>query len=308
MQRYFGIISQTNDVLARDELISLFKTAGARSIRWEPNGLVVTAEVTGEPDNICRRAVFTRYFAKQLDEDDYIKLKGKTFSCIPYRGLKDHKFQDLVEKIKKVGQVRVCLNDPDYVIIFHPTLNLVGIQLNLPKINWNNKTPSKRRFFHPSCLGPKYSRCMVNLACAYTGETLLDPFCGCGGILIEAKENGLKTIGIDIQERMCKGAKLNGLSDLICANAFDIPVELSRVQAIVTDIPYGQSTHISDGWSPMRILKELVLWTEGKCKKIVIMCRLNELEGLSDITKHWRIYRIRQHKSLTRCIICKTDV
>ena len=53
-------------VLVRDELISLFKTAGARSIRWEPNGLVVTAEVTGEPDNICRRACLYEVFCKTI--------------------------------------------------------------------------------------------------------------------------------------------------------------------------------------------------------------------------------------------------
>lgn len=307
MQRYFGIINQTNVHLARDELISVFKTAGARSIRWEPNELVVTAEATGELNSISRRAVFTKYFAKQLEEDQYIQLKGKTFSCIPYTGSKDFKFQKLVEKIKKNGQARVCLNNPDFVIIFYPALNLAGIQLNLPKIDWNKRTPAKRRFYHPSSLDPKYSRCMVNLACAKIGETLLDPFCGSGGILIEARDYGLRTIGIDIKESMCKGASLNGLTDLICANAFDFPVKLSCVQAIVTDIPYGKSTHISNGWSPKRILSELILRAGDSCKKIVIMCRLNELEELPELTRNWRMYKIRRHKSLTRCIICKTD-
>jgi putative methyltransferase (TIGR01177 family) len=306
LQRYFGIINQTNIDLARDELISLFKTAGARLTRCEPNELIVTAEITGEPNSISRRAAFTKYFAKQLDEDLYNQLKGKTFRCIPYTGIKDLKFQNIVEKIKKNGQAKVCLNNPDFVIIFYSPLNLAGL-LNLPKNNWNKIALTKRLFFHPSSLDPKYCRCMVNLACAKMGETLLDPFCGSGGILTEARDSGLKTIGIDIRERMCKGARLNGLSDVICANAFDLPVKLSHVQVIVTDIPYGQSTHISNGWSPKRILSELILSAGKSCKKSVIMCRLNELEQIPELTGNWRIYKIRRHKSLTRCIICKTD-
>ena len=50
---------------------------------------------------------------------------------------------------------------------------------------------------------------MVNLAHVHNNDTVLDPFCGTGGILIEAGILNTKLIGSDIEKHMYEGSKLN---------------------------------------------------------------------------------------------------
>ncbi|MBS3125240.1 hypothetical protein J4211_03230 [Candidatus Woesearchaeota archaeon] len=52
----------------------------------------------------------------------------------------------------------------------------------------------------PVSLHPKLARAMVNLTGVKTG-ILLDPFCGTGGILIEAGLMGFPVVGCDIDEK-----------------------------------------------------------------------------------------------------------
>ena len=73
---------------------------------------------------------------------------------------------------------------------------------------FDNK-PHKRPYFHPGSMSPKLALCMVNLARTHKGDTVLDPFCGTGGILIEAGDLGVKLIGSDIEKCMYEGSKLN---------------------------------------------------------------------------------------------------
>ncbi|GAH56289.1 unnamed protein product, partial [marine sediment metagenome] len=56
---------------------------------------------------------------------------------------------------------------------------------------------------------PKIARALVNLSGVKEKELFLDPFCGTGGILIEAGEIGARVIGIDVQGKMVRGAEEN---------------------------------------------------------------------------------------------------
>ena len=61
-------------------------------------------------------------------------------------------------------------------------------------------------------LPPKIARSMINLAPSDSwgnGKVLVDPFCGSGGLLIEAGLIGLKSIGYDISEPILTKAKIN---------------------------------------------------------------------------------------------------
>jgi len=90
---------------------------------------------------------------------------------------------------------------------------------------------------------PKLARCMVNLSGALEGRTFLDPFCGVGGIALEASLVGCNVIAMDAKMRMVRGTRRNfahfnlGSSGLIRADARRMP--LTRVDAIATDPPYG---------------------------------------------------------------------
>ena len=56
---------------------------------------------------------------------------------------------------------------------------------------------------------PKVCRTLLNLAGARPGDTILDPFCGTGTLLMEAAMLGMKCIGIDIDGNQVQGTKSN---------------------------------------------------------------------------------------------------
>jgi len=121
------------------------------------------------------------------------------------------------------------------------------------KLIFENKEPfTKRRphlrpVLHPSSLQPKLARAMVNLTGIKTGA-VCDPFCGTGGILIEAGLMGLKPVGYDIEEKMIIGSKLN-LKNYRITN-FKLKVsDATKVKlngAIVADLPYAKNTKTID--------------------------------------------------------------
>ena len=112
-----------------------------------------------------------------------------------------------------------------------------------PKGSIHRRRPRKRAVFHPSTMPPKIARCLVNLSEVRDGETFLDPFCGVGGIAIEASLLGCDVVGQDALSRMVRSARRNfahfGLRSygFLRGDARNIPVR--SVDAIATDPPYG---------------------------------------------------------------------
>jgi len=87
------------------------------------------------------------------------------------------------------------------------------------------------RFFH------------VNLSSIKKGETMLDPFCGTGGIVLEAGLVGANVIGSDVEEKMIEGCKKTlefyevKEHRLFCSDIGDIHKFINNyVDAVVEDI------------------------------------------------------------------------
>jgi tRNA (guanine10-N2)-dimethyltransferase len=102
-----------------------------------------------------------------------------------------------------------------------------------------NRHPKLRPGFHPGACKPRFARLLVNLTGLSKGKKMLDPFCGTGGILFEARDIGLKVIGYDIEKDMVDKTKINldfyGMNDdvkVYCKDAFDID---ENFDAIVTE-------------------------------------------------------------------------
>jgi tRNA (guanine10-N2)-dimethyltransferase len=109
------------------------------------------------------------------------------------------------------------------------------------------RRPHLRPFFYPGTLMPRIARALVNLSHVKKEEKLIDPFCGTGGILVEACLAGAKCIGVDVQEKLMRGAKQNltGLDcSLIVGDARKLPLSDSSVDGAVADTPYGRSALI----------------------------------------------------------------
>jgi tRNA (guanine10-N2)-dimethyltransferase len=77
---------------------------------------------------------------------------------------------------------------------------------------------------------------------------LLDPFCGTGGVLIEAASIGVKACGSDISPEMVEGCIRNmehfGLpyEKMEVSDIGDIDGIIGTVDAVATDPPYGRAT------------------------------------------------------------------
>lgn len=171
------------------------------------------------------------------------------------------------------------------------------------------RRPRRRPFFHPATMPPKLARCMVNLARPKPGQLLLDPFCGIGGILIEAGLVGCRVVGCDIKLEMAKGCLRNleffGISPVGVAMADARNPPFSPVNCIVTDPPYGKSASTL-GFTTTDLLKSLVhtagdsLLEDGflsvASPKTVGVSEFGRDADLKLVEKHY----VYVHRSLTR--------
>jgi tRNA (guanine10-N2)-dimethyltransferase len=169
-----------------------------------------------------------------------------------------------------------------------------------------------RPFLSPITLHPKIARALVNLSSVKKNEVLLDPFCGTGGILIEAGLLGIEIIGSDIEKKMIEGCRRNlGFYHLkryrlYCADIGDIKQQVDYVDAVVTDFPYAKAT-TTKGEQLQR------LYTRGfehissllkKNKRAVV--GLSSEEMIANGERYLSlvdVFPIRAHRSLTRYFV-----
>lgn len=115
----------------------------------------------------------------------------------------------------------------------------------------SQRRPKMRPALHPSTMQPKIARCMVNLSRAPTGSWVLDPFCGVGGILVEAEAIGCIPIGCDTKLNMIRGCIKNleharsQVKGAVVGDARHLPFR--PVIHVATDPPYGTSTSLVGG-------------------------------------------------------------
>ena len=107
--------------------------------------------------------------------------------------------------------VKLYLDKPDLEIkVIVSEKIYFGINVgNIDRKSFETRVPQNRPFFSPVSLHPKIARALVNLAHLSAGDILLDPFCGTGGIMIEAGLIGMEIVGCDIDENMVNGCKNN---------------------------------------------------------------------------------------------------
>lgn len=115
---------------------------------------------------------------------------------------------------------------------------------------YDARKPHYKPFFYPGVLMPRVARALVNIAKPH--GYLFDPFCGTGGILIEAGLIGVKVIGGDVQRKLLLGAKMNldyynVNYSLMYQDACRLSLRDESVDAVVTDMPYGRSAAIKAG-------------------------------------------------------------
>ncbi|MGD9937646.1 MAG: methyltransferase domain-containing protein [Methanoregulaceae archaeon] len=143
---------------------------------------------------------------------------------------------------------RVSLSAPDvtYGLVCSGDRCFLGRLLFEPdRRSIDARRPFSRPFFHPGVMMPRMARALVNLSDVEPGEILVDPFTGTGGTLIEAALLGVRSLGLDVDPLMLRGARQNlPRADVALADAAHLPLRSSSIDAVVSDLPYGQSVQI----------------------------------------------------------------
>lgn len=228
----------------------------------------------------------------------------------------------ILETLSDEDNIKVKLNKPNTLIRFVIHENNVYLAINkytLNKKHFEEIKPHKRPFFYPGSMSPKLARCMVNLSRVKEDDLVLDPFCGTGGILIEAGLIGCKVVGSDINWKMKNGTAINldycGINDY---RTFKIDVRelkmYEKVAGVVTDPPYGISTSTGDIEGDS-IFKEFLSNIYNNMKDDAYLCMASpHYVDLQPIVKEigFKIieqYHIKMHRSLTRVItVIKKDL
>ena len=164
-------------------------------------------------------------------------------------------------------------------------------------------------FRRPVSLAPRLARAAVNLAAVRAGDAVLDPFLGTGALLGEAALLGARVYGIDVDAAMVRGALRNlehvGVRAEGVAQGDARTVEPAeaprRLDALVTDPPYGRSS-ASVGGTPATIVRETLARWSARVRpggRIVVVTP----DRRSVLPVPWReagSASVRVHRSLSR--------
>ncbi len=255
-------------------------------------------------------AIYKHNFAVRIINKE--KSREREFAAIIYHNLKNPK---------------VNLKNPETLIVFFEEKNRFYC---CTKVWQNNKSFLNRKahlkpILHPTSLNPRLAKACINLVISKKDYLeskntekiiLLDPFCGVGGILVEAELMNVSSIGIDLEESMIKAAEENinyykkeneyKNYTLINNDATKISAtELKqKITAIVTDLPYGKNTKkIEHDKLYLEFLNNASTLTT---KAVIMFPDFIDYKTLIKKSKKWRItseFTYYLHKSLSKKIV-----
>jgi tRNA (guanine10-N2)-dimethyltransferase len=217
--------------------------------------------------------------------------------------------QELEREIGSLIRGNVSLDHPEeeFRAVFSDDTCYFGrVLFTIDRGSFSRRRPGDRPFFHPGVMMPLTARALVNMSGILPGELMLDPFSGTGGIVLEGVMVGASAVGSDIDPLMVRGSRKNvPTADLLVADSTDLPFRNGTFDAIVTDLPYGQSVCIAassmeslycDSLSEMRrVLKP--------GKKVVLVTHRDIRDLASGQFRIMASFGQRIHKSLTRRIL-----
>ncbi len=300
--------------LGNGELRSLIRTYQPKATIKNVNSRVVLVNGELDIEKITGRAACTKLAGRLLQVSNKItgfELNGimkyyKTFACylvnLSRKSVDMQVLSDLGNYVKhQAPWLNVSLENPDVTVLLirTETKSVIGI-VERKSAKSKSESRRKRPYFHPVALEPKLCRAMINLTMIKEGNTILDPFCGTGSVMLEANNMKINSIGCDLSSKMCRGALTNlktSNSLLINCDALSLPLKMDNIDAIVADLPYGRAASTLKRKPKELLNKFLDITKEMKGKRCCIMCRKGDEQEFPDIVEQYDIY---EHKSLTR--------
>jgi len=216
----------------------------------------------------------------------------------------------IAEVYTKDRQVNLNNSDIEIRVLITDKKAYVGIKkFEIDKSDFEKRKVQFRPFFSPISLHPKLARSLVNLSEVSEGEVVLDPFCGTGGILLEAGIIGVNVIGSDIENKMIDGCKktLDYFNiknyELYCSDIGKIDHFVKKIDAVVTDLPYGKSTTTKgEDMSQLyqRTFQMINKVLKNNSKAVVGLPNKQSIHQGQTYLNLLETHEIKAHKSLTR--------
>jgi tRNA (guanine10-N2)-dimethyltransferase len=260
---YFDLLGECGNMPQAEAIRCIEAECCDYTIVGKGPGYVISSFDSSHLDDIADRISLTHSIGRYLgcclpgeySSFENIELPAGSFAIRGKRFCGMMKDIDSQQLIRDVGGILsknndVNLKEPDTVIRLNMSdkAHLFIEERTIEKDLLEKRKVGKRPFFSPISLHPKYARALINLTGVKRGGTVLDPFCGTGGIVIEAAEMGMKALASDFDEEMINGCRENmefyglELEDFAVSDIKDIPELFENVDAVATDPPYGRST------------------------------------------------------------------
>ncbi|HHQ45145.1 MAG TPA: hypothetical protein ENN13_03305 [Candidatus Altiarchaeales archaeon] len=309
--KYLLRLSGEHPELPYTELTELLESCGLEYSVRRLEDLWIIVDTECDAGVFARLAYTLRVYEHVGESRDYTTLVGDVYDIISdsktfrVSSESDSAAKRLGELLYEMG-IQVNLKKPDAIVFckkfgedYH-----IGVELRIER-DFESRRPQFRPFFSPTSMHPKLARALVNLSGACEGDLLLDPFCGTGGILIEAGLCGVKVAGWDVSEVMAGGCGRNlahyGISgDIQVRDALE--KSDFKCDVIATDPPYGRSSFTTD--ETKKIFNGFIPNAHGMLPaggRMVLMAPDDvEIDFREFSVKHK--FDVRMHKSLTRRI------
>ncbi|MFH1456263.1 MAG: DNA methyltransferase [archaeon] len=242
----------------------------------------------------------------KIKKTNFQKYYEKDF-CIRTFGEKQLEEKYLADLIwPKFKKPKVNLSTPKTLFNFYFIKNKVicGKVLHDTNNQFRERTLRKRPVAYSGTFSAKIAKVLVNLSKVKPKETLWDPFCGTGAILIEAKLMKTQIIGSDIEDRMLDAAKTNLKYFKLKAKIKkqDATTAKEKFNVIVTDLPYGRKTKLTKEKTQLYndFLNNVYKQTKKGKRVVIVMPNNVNIKSKFKTVKTIRHYA---HKTLTRKII-----
>ena len=321
-ERFFFELSGEHPSMPAAEAKACIKAAsGSGPVSFSNGPGYVIAEFDADAfTEISERIALTQKMGRHIGSfgaDDISKMDGITIPegtfavrARRFEGMMtDVNTNDIVRKLGKAlsKDNEVRLDDPDITVrvFMSDMIHVFLCDADIDRSVFEKRKVAERPFFSPISLHPKFARASVNLTCVKKGGIVLDPFCGTGGIILEAASMGMRVIASDLDERMVSGCAENmehygmKLYDSDVLDIGGIPSRFSDVDAVVTDPPYGRSTrtageNVNDIYKrAMQPINETL--KQGGRATVVLPCELG-----TDAMIRENMFIQRVHGSLSR--------
>jgi tRNA (guanine10-N2)-dimethyltransferase len=323
--KYLFELSMENPTISKEEILRLLNT----NENLEDNKILIAEIKTGNTKHFHRlaytHAAFqllfsceTEEMSDRIDNFPWQSIYRKDF-CVRVHNIslaeseKQYFSQESIEK-QLAGKIWHKLKDPKVRLSGSETKLhfFFGKKVYCGKLLWKNQKELLKRkahlrpALHPSSMHPKLARAAVNLSGIRKG-TLLDPFCGSGGILIEAGVMKIKIEGHDIDGKMLDMAKTNlshyGIKkfSLKKMNATKLN---GKYAAIVTDLPYGRNTKLNDmNKTYTTFFEKAYKCTDSAVVMLPASLSSSKIKGFIGRWKLHKSFTYYLHKSLSKKIL-----